>query len=198
MWKPVLVLPEHIACCQYLYIWCALFQLWFRSSVFLLFMRDIRWVFNIESIKCFLKSAPLKQNQKQIIKINFSLLKYVEPLKISLYSGAPGQAWSSDFAFPFSFLVEEEVFPSKQFWKRPAELGGLFCWSSFGQDWSSTGHGVLILLYLLELIFRIGFPNLRGICSPGKNRRWELLGPVQSLLLGRGSHVKGGGRKEPK
>lgn len=80
---------------------------------------------------------------------------------------------------PFSFLVEEEVFPTKQFWKRPDELGGLFCWSGFGQDWSRTGHGVLILLYLLELIFRIDFLKLFGICSPGKNRRWELLGPVQ-------------------
>lgn len=27
-------------------------------------------------------------------------------------------------------------FPSKQFWKGPDELGGLFCWSSFGQDWA--------------------------------------------------------------
>lgn len=42
----------------------------------------------IAFIKCFIKSALLKQNQNQITAIKFSHLKYLKPLKIGLCPGA--------------------------------------------------------------------------------------------------------------
>ena len=48
-----------------------------------------------------------------------------------------------------------------------------------------------------ELIFRIRVLKPGGICSPGKNRRREMLGTVQCFSCGETS-VQEGGKEEPK
>lgn len=97
------------------------------------------------------------------------------------------------------FLGGRRGFPSKQFWKRPDELGGLFCWSSFGQDWSSTGHAWCVNPAVpFGADIQDWFPKALWNLWPWQKQEVGVAWPSPVLLLGRDSHVKGGGRKEPK